>query len=82
MAHNRSRAPLNWFLQGQRCGRCKVRRRAERVSRPAREKKRRLRTLVVAPLAQTEACGPVYQVVGDDLRCHQTALAAKRPEGR
>ncbi len=33
--------------QGQRWGRCKVRRRAERVSRPAREKKRRLRVLVV-----------------------------------
>ena len=33
--------------QGQRWGRCKVRRRAERVSRPAREKKRRRRVLVV-----------------------------------
>ena len=47
-ARNRARARLNWFSQGQRRGRCKVRRRAERVSRPAIEKKRRLRVLVVA----------------------------------
>ena len=46
-ARNRARAPLNWASQGQRWGRCKVRRRAERVSRPAREKKRRRRVLVV-----------------------------------
>ena len=41
------RARLNWVSQGQRWGRCKVRRRAERVSRPAIEKKRRRRVLVV-----------------------------------
>ena len=46
-ARNRARARLNWFSQGQPWGRCRVRRRAERVSRPAREKKRRLRVLVV-----------------------------------
>ena len=46
-ARNRARAPLNSASQGQRCGRCKVRRRAELVSRPAREKKRRRRVLVV-----------------------------------
>ena len=40
-ARNRARARLNWFSQGQRRGRCKV-------SRPAIEKKRRLRVLVVA----------------------------------
>ena len=43
-ARNRARARLNWFSQGQRWGRCKVRRRAERVSRTAREKNRRLRS--------------------------------------
>ena len=47
MARNRARASLNWVSQGQRWGRCKVRRRAERVSRPAREKNRRRRVLVV-----------------------------------
>ena len=47
-ARNRARARLNCSSQGQRRGRCKVRRRAERVSRPARAKKRRLRVLVVA----------------------------------
>ena len=46
-ARNRARARLNWFSQGQRWGRCKVRRRAERVSRPARGKKRCRRVLVV-----------------------------------
>ena len=46
-ARNRARARVNWVSQGQPCGRCKVRRRAERVSRPAREKKRRRRVLVV-----------------------------------
>ena len=46
-ACNRVRASLNSASQGQRCGRCKVRRRAERVSRPAREKKRLRRVLVV-----------------------------------
>ena len=46
-ARNRAKARLNWFSQGQRFGRCRVRRRAERVSRPAIEKKRRRRVLVV-----------------------------------
>ena len=39
---------LNFSAQGQRSGRCRVNRRAERVSRPAREKNRRRRVLVVA----------------------------------
>ena len=47
IACSRARARLNWFSQGQRRGRCRVRRRAERVSRPAREKNRRRRVLVV-----------------------------------
>ena len=46
-ARNRAKAPLNWFSQGHCWGRCRVRRRAERVSRPAMEKKRRRRVLVV-----------------------------------
>ena len=44
---SRTRARLNLSPQGQCCGRCKVRRRAEQVSRPASEKKRRLRVFVV-----------------------------------
>ena len=47
-ARNRARAPLNWVSQGQSWGRCRVRRRALWVMRPAREKKRRRRVLVVA----------------------------------
>ena len=45
---NRVRAQVNSASQGQRRGKCRVRRRAERVSRPAREKNRRRRVLVVA----------------------------------
>ena len=46
-ARSRAKARLNWVSQGQRCGRCRVRRRAERVIRPAKAKTRRLRVLVV-----------------------------------
>ena len=38
MARNRARARLTFSCQGQRCGRCRVSRRAERVIRPARAK--------------------------------------------
>ena len=48
MARSRARARhRNFSSQGQSCGRCRVRRRAERVIRPARAKTRRLRVLVV-----------------------------------
>ena len=82
-ARNRARAPLNWVSQGQRFGRCKVRRRAERVSRPAREQKRRRRVLVV-----TSCSSRPMRVVQRARLCaitwaaSQTPLAAKRPEGR
>ena len=78
-ARNRAKARLNWFSQGQRWGRCKVRRRAERVSRPAREKKRRLRVLVVT------SCSPRPMRAVQRARlwaitwtASQAALAAKR----
>ena len=47
MAHSRAKARLNFSAQGQRFGRCRVNRCAERVSRPARVNTRRLRVLVV-----------------------------------
>ena len=82
-ARNRARARLNWVSQGQRWGRCKVRRRAERVSRPAIEKKRRRRVLVVT------TCSPRPSRAVQRARlcaitwtASQAALAAKRPEGR
>ena len=46
-ARSRARARLDWVSQGQRCVRCRVKRRAERVIRPARAKTRRRRVLVV-----------------------------------
>ena len=80
-ARNRARAPLNWFSQGQRWGRCKVRRRAERVSRPAIEKNRCRRVLVVT----TGSPRPMRAVQRARLcaitwTASQAALAAKRPE--
>ena len=82
-ARNRARAPPNWVFQGQRWGRCKVRRRAERVSRPAREKKRRRRVLAGT------SCSPrpmraVQRARLWAITCtaSQAPLAAKRSEGR
>ena len=64
MACSRAKARLNWVSQGQRRGRCKVRRRAERVIRPTRAKTRRLRVLVIhGPLAQTNPRRPAGQVM-------------------
>ena len=47
MARSRAKARVSWVFQGQCWGRCRVRRRAERVIRPTRAKTRRLRVLVV-----------------------------------
>ena len=47
MARSRAKARLNCSSQGQRRGRCRVSRRAERVIRPAKAKTRRRRVLVV-----------------------------------
>ena len=83
MARSRARARLNCSSQGQRRGRCRVNRRAERVSRPAKAKTRRLGVLVVT------TCSPrpmraVQQAMLWAITCtaSQAALAAKRPEGR
>ena len=82
MARSRARARLNWVSQGQRCGRCRVRRRAERVSRPAIEKKRHRRILVVT------TCSPRPMRTVQRARlwaitwpASQAPLAAKRPDG-
>ena len=63
MACSRAKARLNWVSQGQRRGRCKVRRRAERVIRPTRAKTRRLRVLVItvrSPRPIRAVHGPGY----------------------
>ena len=83
MARNRARARLNWVSQGQRRGRCRVRRRAERVSRPAIEKNRRLRVLVVTirsprPMRAAQRA----RLWAITWAANQAALAAKRPDGR
>ena len=69
-------------FQGQRCGRCRVRRRAERVSRPAREKNRRRRVLVVA-ICSPRPTRAVQRARLWAVTCtaSQAPLAAKRPDG-
>ena len=80
MARSRAKARLNFSAQGQRSGRCRVNRRAERVSRPAREKNRRRRVLVVAirsprPIRAVQRAR-LWAIVWT---ASQAPLAAKRP---
>ena len=86
-ARSLARARLNWFSQGQRWGRCKVRRRAELVSRPAIEKKCRRRVLVVTTCSlrpmravqRARLCAITpYRVRGRLWTASRAALAAKR----
>ena len=72
----------NWVSQGQCWGRCRVRRRAERVIRPTRAKNRRLRVLVVA-IRSPRPMRAVQRARLCAITCtaSQAPLAAKRPEG-
>ena len=83
MARSRARARLNCSSQGQRRGRCRVNRRAERVSRPARAKNRRRRVLVVT-ICSPRPSRAVQRARLCAITCtaSQAPLAAKRPEGR
>ena len=83
MACSRAKARLNWVSQGQRRGRCKVRRRAERVIRPTRAKTRRLRVLVIT-VRSPRPIRAVQRARLCAITCtaSQAPLAAKRPEGR
>ena len=82
MACSRAKARLNWVSQGQRRGRCEVRRRAERVIRPTRAKTRRLRVLVIT----VRSPRPIRAVQRARLcaitwTASQAPLAAKRADG-
>ena len=82
MARSRAKARLNFSAQGQRSGRCRVNRRAERVSRPAREKNRRRRVLVVAILlTQRDPRRPAGQVVGHRLDGQPGAVGGEAARG-
>ena len=74
MALSRARARLNWVSQGQPCGRCKVRRRAERVIRPAREKNRRRR--VEDPIVQFVTALRHLEILGQVLKNFPGSLEA------
>ena len=78
MARSRARARLNWVSQGQCLGRCKVRRRAERVIRPAIEKQPPPEGLGGHDLlAQADAGRPAGQVVGDYLYRQPSAVGGE-----
>ena len=83
MARSRAMARVNWVSQGQCWGRCRVRRRAERVIRPTRAKTRRLRVLVVT-VRSARPMRAVQRARLCAITCtaSQAPLAAKRPEGR
>ena len=82
MARSRAMARVNWVSQGQCWGRCRVRRRAERVIRPTRAKNRRLRVLVVAdPFTQADAGCPAGQVVRHHLYRQPGAVGGEAPRG-
>ena len=82
MACSRAKARLNWVSQGQRRGRCKVRRRAERVIRPTRAKTRRLRVLVVTvPSPRPIRAVQWARLCAITWTASQAPLAAKRPDG-
>ena len=83
MARNRAKAERNWVSQGQRLGRCSMRRRALRVMRPAREKRRRREGLGGRHrLSQSDAPGPAGQVVGHDLYRQPGSVGREAPRGR
>ncbi len=82
MACSRAKARVNWVSQGQRRGRCRVNRRAERVIRPTRAKTRRLRVLVIT----VRSPRPIRAVQRARLcaitwTASQAPLAAKRADG-
>ena len=84
------RARLNWVSQGQCWGRCKVRRRALRVSRPAREKEASSeglggynpagpRPMRAVPAGPGYGPSPRIEYGAGLWTASQAALAAKRP---
>ena len=82
MARSRARARLNCSSQGQHRGRCKVRRRAERVIRPAKAKTRRLRVLVVTvPSPRPIRAVQWARLCAITCTASQAPLAAKRLDG-
>ena len=82
MARSRARARLNCSSQGQRRGRCRVNRRAERVIRPAKAKTRRLSVLVVT-ICSPRPMRAVQRARLCAITCtaSQAPLAAKRARG-
>ena len=79
MARSRARARLNWSSQGQRRGRCRVNRRAERVIRPAKAKTRRLRVLVVTIATQADCESPQQHVPPGPLYRRQRRYVLRHP---
>ena len=84
IARSRARARLNWVSQGQRCGRCRVRRRAERVSRAVRPGRRTVAEgSWWSRSARPDRSARVQRARLWAITCtaSQAPLAAKRPDG-
>ena len=84
IARSRARARLNWVSQGQRRGRCRVNRRAERVSRPAKGEEPSSEGSWWSRSARPRPIRAVQRARLWAITCtaSQAPLAAKRPEGR
>ena len=82
MARSRARARLNCSSQGQRRGRCRVNRRAERVIRPAQGKDPSSEGLGGHDLlTQADAGCPAGQVVGHHLYRQPGAVGGEAARG-
>ena len=82
MACSRAKARLNWVSQGQRRGRCKVRRRAERVIRPHQSEDPPPEGLGDhGPLAQTNPRRPAGQVMRHHLDRQPGAVGGEAADG-
>ena len=82
MARSRAGARVTFSCRGQRLGRCRVSRRAGRVSRPAREKNRRRSAPGGhGPFARTGPRGPTGQVMRHHLYCEPGGVGGEAPRG-
>ena len=81
-SRSRARARPNFSCHGQLCGRCRVRRRAERVSRPAGRRTAAGGSWWSRSARPDRSARPAGQVMRHHLIASQAPLAAKRPDGR
>ena len=81
-ARNRARAPLNWYSQGQRWGRCRVEA-VRRAGEPSGDREEPPSEGLGGHhlLAQTDARRPASQVVGHHLHRQPGSVGGEAPRG-